>query len=89
MKILLLGVLPRNNADLTNRTENINSMISILDNANTVRYLNMRDAFYLGNGEFNTTLYTADLLHLSAEGYVKWHEVMNPLFTEMYNSTIL
>jgi len=86
-KVLLLGVLPRNNVDLTNRTENINSMIAIHDNGNTVRYLNMRDAFYAGNGTFYTELYTADLLHLSAAGYAKWHETMFPLFLEMWNST--
>lgn len=85
MKILLLGVLPRTNAASTVRTENINSLVSILDNGSTIRYLNMRDAYYRGDGNFVEELYTADLLHLSGPGYAKWQEVMNSLFTEMYS----
>lgn len=87
MKLLLLGVLPRNNAANTNRTENVSRMISILDNGSSVRFLNMRDSFYAGDGVFYTDLYTADLLHLSALGYVTWQSTMDSLFQEMYNST--
>jgi beta-glucosidase len=83
MKILLLGVLPRNNADLTARTDNINSIIRTFDNGNTIRFFDMRNTFYLGNGQFATELYTSDLLHLSAQGYVKWAEVMDPIFRQM------
>lgn len=86
MKILLLGVLPRNNAQLTDRTIAINDVIKRLDNGKTIRYFDMKDHFYKGNGEFYTELFTSDLLHLSAAGYKKWAEVMDPLFREMLGS---
>ncbi|OXA63915.1 platelet-activating factor acetylhydrolase IB subunit beta [Folsomia candida] len=85
-KILLLGILPRINAEETERVEQINAMVSILDNGNTVRFLNMRDAFYMGNGQFYPGLYSPDLLHLETMGYAKWRETMEPLFLEMWNS---
>jgi len=85
-KILLLGILPRVNAEQTAKAETINEMISVLDNGNSVRFLNMRDAYYAGNGQFYTELYTDDLLHLSTAGYVKWEQTMSGLFTEMWNS---
>jgi len=83
MKILLLGVLPRNNDELTGMVDNINRDIAVADNGNTVRFFNMRDTFYFGNGVFASDLYTDDLLHLSAAGYVKWQEVMDPIFRQM------
>ncbi|ODN05031.1 Platelet-activating factor acetylhydrolase IB subunit beta [Orchesella cincta] len=83
MKILLLGVLPRNNEELTRRTSNINDIIKNLDNGRTIRYLDMKNHFYRGGNDFVTELYTSDLLHLSAAGYRKWAEVMDPLFREM------
>ncbi len=86
-KILLVGVLPRNDAATSQITENINKNVSSLDNGNSIRFLNMVDHFYKGNGNFYEELYLDDLLHLSPEGYVKWHEIMWPLFDEMYNSS--
>ncbi|KAJ6636464.1 Platelet-activating factor acetylhydrolase IB subunit alpha2 [Pseudolycoriella hygida] len=83
-RILLVGVLPRNNATMTEVTENINRYVSIFDNGDSIRFLNMVDHFYTGNGSFSQELYLDDLLHLSPAGYVKWHEVMWPLFNEMY-----
>jgi len=85
-KILLVGVLPRNNAATTEITENINRNVSSLDNGSSIRFLNMVDHYYRGNGQFYEELYLDDLLHLSPEGYVKWHEVMWPLFDEMYTA---
>lgn len=85
-KILLVGVLPRNDAATTDITENINRHVSSLDDGNSIRFLNMVDHYYRGNGSFYDELYLDDLLHLSPEGYVKWHEVMWPLFNEMYTS---
>ncbi|CAL8117632.1 unnamed protein product [Orchesella dallaii] len=83
MKILLLGILPRTNEEWTNRTSNINRIISSLDNGKTIRFLDMKEHFYFGGNNFATELYTSDLLHLTAAGYRKWAEVMDPLFREM------
>lgn len=86
MKILVLGVLPRNNEELTTRTSAINNVLQRLDNGKTIRYLDMKEHFYRGGNDFVTELYTSDLLHLSAAGYRKWAEVMDPLFKEMLGS---
>lgn len=86
-KILLLGILPRINAEQTVRVEVINGLISVLDDGNSIRYLNMRDTFYSESGGFNINYYTADLVHLQQAGYAAWQGVMNALFQEMFNST--
>jgi lysophospholipase L1-like esterase len=86
MRILLLGILPRNDANLTARVDNINSMIDDLDDGYWVKFFNMRDTFYMGDGQFNLPLYTDDLLHLSTEGYKAWQQVMDPIFQEMLSS---
>ncbi len=83
MKVLVLGVLPRTNEAMTVRTSNINSILQRLDNGNTIRYLDLKDHFYKGGNDFVTELFTSDLLHLTAAGYRKWAEVMDPLFREM------
>lgn len=86
-KILLVGVLPRNDAATTDITESINKNVSALDDGYSIRFLNLVDHFYRGNGSFYEEFYLNDLLHLSPQGYVKWHELMWPLFEEMYTST--
>lgn len=86
MKVLLLGILPRSNEELTTRISTINNVLQRLDNGKTIRYLDMKDHFYKGGNNFVTELYTSDLLHLSAAGYRKWAEVMDPLFKEMLGS---
>lgn len=88
-KILLLGILPRINAEQTARVEVINSMISIWDNGNSIRYLNMIDTFYSGDGGFNINYYNPDLVHLLAPGYAAWQRAMDPLFQEMWNATLI
>lgn len=86
-RVLVLGILPRTNGVWTDYVERINAIASQLDDGNNVRFLNMRDAFFnTATRTFNTELYSsADLLHLSFAGYVRWHEVMNPLFQQMFN----
>lgn len=85
-RILLLGVLPRNNSATTAIVERINTIVSARENLNTIRYLNMRDSFYV-NGQFIANLFgSGELLHLSAAGYLRWDETMHPLFTAMWNT---
>lgn len=83
----MLGILPRTNPVWTDYVERINAIASQIDNGDTVRFLNMRDAFFnTATRTFNTELYSSgDLLHLSFAGYQRWHEVMNPLFQQMIN----
>jgi len=85
-KILLLGILPRYNSEQTAITDRINALFAHVDNGNTIRYLNMRDAFYVGNDQFYWDLFSTDLLHLATPGYERWEQTMNPLFTQMWNT---
>lgn len=87
-RVLVLGILPRTNPTWTDYVERINAIASQLDDGNNVRFLNLRDAFFnTATRTFNTELYSsADLLHLSFAGYVRWQEVMNPLFQQMINA---
>ncbi|KAG4068953.1 hypothetical protein HA402_005101 [Bradysia odoriphaga] len=85
-RILVLGILPRTDSATTATVERINTIVSARENLNTIRFLNMRDSFYL-NGQFFTQLFgSAELLHLSAAGYLRWDETMHPLFTQMWNA---
>ncbi|KAJ6637214.1 Platelet-activating factor acetylhydrolase IB subunit alpha2 [Pseudolycoriella hygida] len=85
-RILLLGILPRTNSATTAFVERINVIVSARENLNTVRFLNMRDSFYV-NGQFIAQLFSSgDFLHLSAAGYLRWDETMHPLFNEMWNT---
>lgn len=87
-RVLLIGITPRTNQALTAIAESINAIISHNDNFNTVRFLNMRDAFYAGNGQFFLQLFgnPADPLHFSQLGYLTWEETMYPLFNQMWNT---
>lgn len=82
-KILLLGLLPRQNDFFSNRTKNINTMISKLDNGKTIRFLDMSSAFQTEIGKVKPELYNADQLHLEAPGYEMWAKTMAPLFNAM------
>jgi lysophospholipase L1-like esterase len=82
-KILLLGLLPRQNDFFSTRTKNINAQISKLDNGQTVRFLDMSDAFHTELGKVKKQLYNTDQLHLEAPGYEVWATTMAPLFEQM------
>lgn len=66
--------------------DKVNEYISILDNGGMVRFFNMRDTYYVGDGVFNNNLFDPDMIHLSGEGYSAWNMSMDALFTEMWNS---
>lgn len=85
-RILVLGVLPRNDAVWTDYTEGINALANHIDDGVNVRFLNMRDAFFnSATRQLFTELYRGggDLLHLSLAGYIRWQETMNSLFQQM------
>ncbi len=82
-KILLLGILPRQNDYFSNRAKNINSQISKLDDGRTVRFLDMSDKFQTELGKVKPELYVADQLHLAKPGYQVWADTMQPLFDAM------
>lgn len=85
-KVLVLGVLPRNDAVWSDYVEGINAIARNVDDGVNVRFLNMRDAFFnVATRQLFTELYRGggDLLHLSFAGYTRWQQTMNSLFQEM------
>jgi len=82
-KILLLGILPRQNEYFCGRIKNVNEIISKLDDGSKVRFLDMAPAFQEGFGKVKKELYVEDQVHLSEKGYELWAETMRPLFNEM------
>jgi lysophospholipase L1-like esterase len=82
-RVLLLGILPRENNYFSNRTKHINEIISMLDDGINVRFLDMSTKFQTEVGKVVPELYTGDQLHLAKPGYEMWLQTMSPLFNEM------
>ncbi len=82
-KILLLGLLPRENTYFTGRTMHINKLIEPLADGKTIRFLDMTKQFQTEPGKVKTELYNRDQLHLTEKGYEVWAATMKPLFDEM------
>lgn len=66
--VLLLGVLPRQNAYFTDRIANLNTVLSAYALANKIPFANCHGKF-LGADVINPALFKADRIHLSPEGY--------------------
>ena len=82
-KVLLLGLLPRQNDCFSNRTKRINALIAPLDDGETVRFLDLSDRFQTEVGQVKPELYGPDQLHLVKAGYQVWADAMQPLFDPM------
>ncbi|MCM8531470.1 MAG: GDSL-type esterase/lipase family protein [Lentisphaeraceae bacterium] len=82
-KILLLGILPRQNKYFSGRARRINKVISKLDNGESIRYLDMTKQFEVEFGTIKKELFSKDKLHLVTAGYETWAKTMLPLFNEM------
>lgn len=82
-RILLLGLLPRQNEWFSSRVTRINAIIAKLDDGKSVRYLDMGSQFASAPGKVIPELYNKDLLHLAPKGYQVWADTMQPLFDEL------
>ena len=82
-KILLLGLLPRQNEYFSGRTAHINKLITPLADEKMVRFFDMSAQFQTEVGKVKPELYNRDQLHLEAKGYETWAATMKPLFDEM------
>jgi lysophospholipase L1-like esterase/photosystem II stability/assembly factor-like uncharacterized protein len=82
-KVLLLGLLPRQNEFFCGRIKTINARIAKLDDGKTVRYLDMGPSFQESFGKVKPDLYVKDQLHLAAPGYAVWAKTMQPLLSGM------
>ncbi len=82
-KVLLLGLLPRQDASYCRRVQAVNRPLAALDDGQGVRFLDMGPRFLLGPGRINHVLYTHDQLHLTTSGYQTWADAMCPRLAEM------
>ena len=87
-RVLLLGILPRQNDWFCGRAQRINAIPRKLDDGKNVRFLDLWDSFYDSastdsNCRVKRELFNKDLLHLARKGYETWSDAMKPLFTEM------
>lgn len=82
-RILLCGILPRQNTFFTNRILKINPMLEKLADGKTVRFLDMTEKFETAPGKVIPELFVPDQLHLAAKGYEVWADALEPLFSEM------
>ena len=82
-RILLMGLLPRQNTYFSNRVAAINRLIAPLDDGKMVRFLDIGSKFQTAVGVVRPELYFPDQLHPKEEGYVVWADAMQPLFDKM------
>ena len=88
-RILLCGLLPRQNKYFSGRIAHINKLIAPLDDGNAVRFLDMGGKFQTALGKVKHELYNNDQLHPVAAGYVVWADTMQPLFDAMLHAAPL
>jgi lysophospholipase L1-like esterase len=82
-KIILMGVLPRNDnmayMPIINR---VNENIARFADGQSIRYLNINDKLANRAGVLIEGM-TGDQLHLSVQGYQVWADALEPLLTEL------
>lgn len=82
-KVLLLGVLPRNDANWFVRVASINIMISKYADNERVFFLDMFNQFSSSWGQVDMALFNGDQLHLEAPGYRMWADTMGNLLNRL------
>ncbi len=89
VRVLLMGLLPRQNEYFCQRIANINLTISKLAGRNRqVRFLDLGPQFMSAPGVVMPKLYNADQLHLVGAGYQVWADAMQPLFDSMLGKNL-
>ena len=84
-RVLLLGILPRQNEFFSSRIQRIDALLAKLDDGKTVRFLDLGAHFQKtpGKGDVLPELFNEDRLHLSAKGYEVFADALQPLLDEM------
>lgn len=77
--ILVLGMLPRQNAYFCGRVAAVNALTARLDDGARVRYLDPGAAFLAAPGTVRADLYRDDQVHLVAAGYAALADAVAPL----------
>lgn len=87
-KILIMGILPRDvhgdpqRDSRQAKREEVNHIVSGLDNGNTIRFLDIGSHFVEANGDARSDL-LPDHVHPSHQGYQVWSDSIKPLVDEM------
>jgi platelet-activating factor acetylhydrolase IB subunit beta/gamma len=79
-KILVLGMLPRQNAYFCDRISRINAMTAAFDDGAMVRYVDPGAAFLAAPGTVKADLYRDDQVHLTTAGYQVLLTAIAPAF---------
>ena len=88
VKILLLGILPRNGVDVHQKILAANALIGNYADNESVFFLNMGDQFSDQIGSLFPGM-SDDGVHLSQLGYQTWSQTMNPLFFSLLDGSVL
>lgn len=80
-KILLLGVFPKRDMELT-KTKAVNALVAKLDDKRMVRYLDVGSKFLDKKGGIQDGVLT-DAVHLTRNGYEIWAKTMSPMLAQM------
>ena len=79
-KVLLLGILPRQNDYFIGRVNAINAITSKAADGKSVYFLDMGAQFRKDEKSVKPELYKPDQLHLMPPGYELWHQTMAETF---------
>ncbi|MBN8526332.1 MAG: GDSL family lipase [Planctomycetes bacterium] len=82
-KILIVGMLPRQNAYFCDRIATVNAITAKLDDGAAVRYVDPGAAFLEAPGKVKADLYREDQVHLVTAGYAVLVEAVAPLVEAM------
>jgi len=85
-KVLLLGILPRSvpgdAAAVMDTIRQVNARIARLDDARTIRFLDVSEKFVAPDGEVQAAL-MPDSIHPGESGYRAWAEAMEATLAQM------
>lgn len=82
-KVLVLGMLPRQNAYFCGRITTINAITAKLDNGTDVRFCDPGAGFLAAPGTVKAELYREDQVHLLSPGYAALWSAIQPRFEEL------
>jgi lysophospholipase L1-like esterase len=82
-RILLLGVLPRENKYYGQRIANVNAALREFDDGGKLRFLDLTPHFQSAPGQLIDDLYEPDTVHLREAGYKVWADEMLGLLGTM------
>lgn len=86
-KILIIGIMPRNDTGKTppeiwQNIEKVNEQIAKFADDKTIKFLNLNDKMADKDGKLFQGIMGADNLHPAEKGYQVWADAMKPILTE-------